>query len=117
MILAIEILFLIAGLYATFTAKLPSWFVGKGYKAEGSKVRLLGILMAATLPIVFCGGFVLGVASGIAEFDPTAPVTIFEIGYVIIVAIIVTVVVRNIRVPESTATPPTITPPGQSPLA
>lgn len=117
MILAIEILFLIAGLYAAFTAKLPSWFVGKGYKAEGSKVRLLGILMAATLPIVFCGAFTIGIAAAFGNIDPTALVTVFEIGYVIIIAIVVAVVIRNIRVPEGTATPPTITPPGQSPLA
>jgi len=113
MILAVEILFLIAGGYALITGKLPGWFVGKGYKAEGTKVRLLGGVMAATLPLVFCGGFVLGVAGGLADFDPTAAVTLFEIGYVIILAIIVTVVVRNIRVPD--APPQSFNPPPAQP--
>jgi hypothetical protein len=103
MILVIEIMFLLAGGYALISGKLPGWFVGKGYKAEGTKVRLLGGVMAATLPVVFCGGFVLGFAGALAGFDPTMPISVFEFAYVIILAIIVAVVVRNIRVPEGSS--------------
>lgn len=105
MILVIEIAFLIAGLYALFTAKMPAWIVGKGYKAEGGKVRILGGLMAALLPGVFCLGFTLGLAGGFSGFDPTGWITGMEIVTVIIVAIIVTLVLRNIRVPDE---PPVI---------
>jgi len=100
MILVIEIAFLIAGLYALFTAKMPSWIVGKGYKAEGGNVRILGGLMAAMLPGIFCLGFTIGMVGGISGFDPTGWVTVMEIGTVIIAAIIVTLVLRNIRVPD-----------------
>jgi hypothetical protein len=114
MILAIEIVFLIAGAYALITAKMPSWIVGKGYKAEGNKVRLLGTLMAATLPIVLCGGFTIGIVGEIANFNPTTVAIIFEIGFVIVVAIIVAVVLKNVREPVGTSV---INPPGQPPLS
>ena len=97
MILAIEIAFLIAGLYALFTAKMPSWIVGKGYKAEGNKVRVLGALMVALLPGVLCMGVVLGLVSAVANFDATVWAVILEIGIVVVVAIIVAIVLRNIR--------------------
>jgi hypothetical protein len=97
MILAVEIAFLIAGLYALFTAKMPSWIVGKGYKAEGNKVRVLGALMVALLPSVLCMGILLGLVSAVASFNVTAWAAILEIGIVIVVAIIVAIVLRNIR--------------------
>jgi len=100
MILVIEIAFLIAGLYALFTAKMPSWIVGKGFKAEGNQVRLIGGLMAALLPGVLCMGFTLGIAGGVAGYDVTGWATGIEIIGVIVVAIIVTVMLRNVRQPE-----------------
>ena len=103
MIFIIEVAFLIAGLYALFTAKMPSWIVGKGYKAEGNNVRLIGALMAALLPGALCIGFTVGVVSGFANFDPTIWVGVLEFITVITVAIIATVVLRNIRVPDQPA--------------
>jgi hypothetical protein len=105
MILVIEIAFLIAGLYALFTAKMPSWIVGKGYKAEGNKVRVLGALMAALLPGVLCITFSLGVVSTFVSFDPTGWAVGLEFGIVILAAIIVTIVLRNIRQPDAPPTP------------
>jgi len=105
MILIIEIAFLIAGLYALFTAKMPAWIVGKGFKAEGRNVRILGGLMAAVLPGIFCMGFTLGVAGGIGGFDPSGWITGLEILVVIIAAIVVTLVLRNIRIPDVPADP------------
>lgn len=107
MILVIEIAFLIAGLYALFTAKMPSWIVGKGYKAEGNKVRMIGGLMAALLPGVLCLGFTLGFASAFANFDPTGWATGIEIVVVILVAIAVTLMIRNVREPDVPPTPTT----------
>ena len=107
MILVIEIAFLIAGLYALFTAKMPSWIVGRGYKAEGSQVRLIGGLMAALLPGVLCMGFTIGFAGAFMDFNPTGWVTGLEILLVIGVAIIVTVALRNIRVQDNPSQPPT----------
>jgi len=101
MILGIEIVFLIAGVYALFTAKLPSWIVGKGYKAEGTPIRLLGMFMAALLPGVFCAGMALGLVSAVMEFDPTVPAVLLEIGSVIIAAIIVSVLIRRLRQPDA----------------
>jgi hypothetical protein len=109
MILAIEIVFLIAGLYALFTAKMPSWIIGKGYKAEGGSVRLLGALMAALLPGVTCMGFTAGFAGAFMNFDPTVWVTVLEIFIVIVVAVIVTISLRNIRVQDVPPQPPTYT--------
>lgn len=100
MILALEILFLVAGLYALFTGKMPSWLAGKGYKAEGNPVRLLGILMVAVLPSVLCGGVVIGIVSYEANFDPTWIAVAFEVISVIIAAIIVTIVLRRVRQPD-----------------
>jgi hypothetical protein len=100
MILIIEIIFLFAGLYALFTAKMPSWIVGKGYKAEGNKVRLIGALMALLLPGVFCLGLTVGFLGGYADFDPTSWVSVLEFGTVIVVALIVTFALRSIRVPD-----------------
>jgi hypothetical protein len=100
MILIIEVAFLIAGLYALFTAKLPAWIVGKGFKAEGSKVRWVGALMAALLPGVLCLGFTLGIVSAFAEFDAQGLAVIMEIVIVIVAAIIVTLLIRNIREPD-----------------
>ncbi|MCE9645259.1 MAG: hypothetical protein K8S20_04605 [Chloroflexi bacterium] len=105
MILILELAFLVAGVYALFTAKMPAWIVGKGYKAEGSPVRLLGALMAALLPGVFCGSFGIGIIAGMSNFDPTLLVIVFEIGAVIAVAVIVTVALRRIRQPDSPAQP------------
>ena len=105
MILVIEVAFLIAGLYALFTATMPAWMMGKGYKAEGPKVRVLGAVMAALLPAVFCLGLVLGIVGGTAGFDPTGWITALEVIIVIVMAIIVTVVLRNIRQPDVPSAP------------
>ena len=100
MILVLEVAFLVAGVYAIFTAKIPTWMVGKGYKAEGNSARLLGVLMAALLPGLFCAGVTVGIIAGVNDFDSTLLVSGIEIGSVILVAIIVTVVIRRIRQPD-----------------
>ncbi|HKJ37647.1 MAG TPA: hypothetical protein VJ972_02650 [Anaerolineales bacterium] len=107
MILILEILFLIGGLYALFTAKMPSILVGKGYKAEGNQVRMMGGLMAALLPGILCLGFTIGFVGGVAEFDPTLWVSVLEFVIVIVVAIVVNVTIKKIRVPDNPTDPNT----------
>ena len=98
MLFILEIVFLIMGVYGLITAKLPPWFVGKGYYAEGSEVRLLSDLMIVPLPLAFCAGLTLG----IIDQDLIGVATVIEIASIVIVAIIVTVVLRRIRKPAAT---------------
>lgn len=96
MLFIVEVVFFVMGLYALFAAKLPSWFVGKGYFAEGSQVRVLGIIMAAPLPVAFCAGFTLGI------IDPNLVgyASALEIVMILAAALIVVFTLRNIRKPE-----------------
>lgn len=103
MLFIVEILFFIMGIYAAITAKLPAWFVGKGYVAEGSQVRVLGVVMVAPLPTAFCAGLVLGIIDPELVYIATA----FEIIAILVVAIIAVFALRKIRKPE---TPPEIKP-------
>lgn len=95
-LLIAEVIFLFAGIYAIVTAKLPSWFVGKGYYAEGPQVRVLGIVMAIPLPLAFCAGFVLGI------IDPelVTYASILEVVSMLAVSLIAVFTLRSIRKPE-----------------
>ncbi|NOH03337.1 MAG: hypothetical protein HND47_15940 [Chloroflexi bacterium] len=95
-LLIFEILLFVMGIYAVISAKLPSWFVGKGYIAEGSPVRILGLVMAAPLPIAFCAG----AAIGLIDPDQIWIGSAIEIVGVLAAAIITVVTLRNIRKPE-----------------
>jgi len=95
MLFAIEILLFGMGLYAAITAKLPSWFVGKGFIAEGNPVRLLGVLMITPLPVAFCAGFTLAIIdSELVKFA-----AILEGFLVFAAALIVALSLKNIRKP------------------
>lgn len=96
MLFIVEILFFFMGLYAVIAAKLPSWFVGKGYIAEGNQVRVLGIVMAAPLPVAFCAGLTLG----IIDPDLVGFASIVEILLILAAAVITMFTLRNIRKPE-----------------
>lgn len=96
MLFVVEILFFFMGLYAIFAAKLPSWFVGKGYIAEGNPVRVLGLVMAAPLPVAFCAGFALA----IIDPDIAGFATVLEIVLILAAVLITIFTLRNIRKPE-----------------
>lgn len=101
MLFIVEILFFVMGIYALIAARLPAWFVGKGYIAEGSTVRVLGLIMAAPLPVGFCAGIVVGIID---------PELISSIGFIeglsiVAVSVIAVFTLRKIRKPE---TPPEI---------
>src|SRR5262245_59503700 len=56
LILIIEIIMLITGIWALVTGKLPSLlFGGSKYVYEESDVRLLGLIMVLQLPVTFIG--------------------------------------------------------------
>ena len=98
MILVLEIIFLISGLWAIFTGKLPSTlFSSAKYEIEGTAVRLLGVLLVLPLPVAFLGGVVLALLFGERA---TGYATIFEIVVVLGVAVIALVAVRFIRKPK-----------------
>lgn len=96
MLFIVEILFFAMGIYAMIAAKLPSWFVGKGFVAVGNPVRLLGLVMAAPLPLAFCAGFTLGI------IDPelVTMASVFEFVAIIAAVIITLIVLKRIRIPE-----------------
>jgi hypothetical protein len=98
MLLILELVFFGMGLYGLITAKLPSWFVGKGFFAEGNEVRLLSIPMIAPLPLALCAGLVLGIIDPDLIWVGSA----IEFVAVIAAAIIVIVVLRKIRKPVET---------------
>jgi hypothetical protein len=102
MLFIIEILFFIMGIYAVIAAKLPAWFVGKGFVAVGNPVRLLGLVMAAPLPLAFCAGFTLGI------IDPelVTIASVFEFVAIIAAVIITLVALKKIRVPEGSSQTP-----------
>jgi hypothetical protein len=95
MLFILEIIFFGMGIYALITAKLPSWFVGRGYYAEGNEVRLLAALMIAPLPLAFCAGFTLG----LIDPDSIWIASAIEAVSIIAAALIVTITLRKIRKP------------------
>jgi hypothetical protein len=98
MLFILEIVFFGMGIYGLITAKLPSWFVGKGFFAEGNEVRLLSIPMIVPLPLAFCAGLVLGIIDPDLIWVGSA----IEFITIIIAAIIVVVTLRKIRKPVVT---------------
>jgi hypothetical protein len=100
MILILEIAFLITGIYAIATGKMPSLIVGKRFKAEGRQVRLLGILMAGTMPAILLGTLIVGALGGLRSRDGLAAVAVFEFLWVIGVGLVVAVALRRIRKPD-----------------
>lgn len=99
MLLIVELLFLGAGIFAAIAGKLPEWFVGKGYYAEGATVRVLGGLMILPLPTAFCAGFVLA----IIDTNLVYIASIIEIVMILAVAITVVIALRKIRKPVATS--------------
>ncbi len=95
MLLAVELLFLGAGIFAVIAGRLPEWFVGKGYYAEGPLVRVLGGAMILPLPIAFCAGFMLA----LIDTNLASMATIIEIVLILGVAIGVVITLRKIRKP------------------
>jgi ABC-type sulfate transport system permease subunit len=55
-----EIILGLAGVWILFSAKVPTWIVGrKGYEVVGMKARLVGLILALPFPISLVSGIVL----------------------------------------------------------
>jgi hypothetical protein len=92
MLLILEIAMFVGGIYAIFSAKVPSFLVGGGnYQVEGTTARLFGVLLILPMPIAFIGGIILALLFG---KDATSYAVILEVAIVLGVAIIATVFAR-----------------------
>jgi len=98
MLLVIEIIMLIAGLWAVATGKLPSLlFGGPRYKLEGRGVRLLGVVLVLPIPVVLAGSVVLALFLG---EEATGYATVLELIIVVGVGIAALTISRVIRQPS-----------------
>jgi len=75
MLCALEVALTIMGIVAIFKQKLQ---LGKGKVLTGIPAILVGLLMVATIPLVFCGVVVLMVVLGAMQQPPDA-VSMWEI--------------------------------------
>lgn len=92
LLLILEVAMLIGGMYAIFTAKVPSFLVGGGkVQVEGMAARLFGVLFILPLPVSFLGGVILALLLG---EEGKAYATILELIVVFGVAILATVLSR-----------------------
>jgi hypothetical protein len=103
MLLVIEILFLILGLWAIISGKFPKGLFklmfGKGeYDYPPTQTRLFGLFLASPLPIALLVTFLLVLTMG-SEGAEIAPYV--ELFYVIIVVIVSIIIARKTRKPET----------------
>jgi hypothetical protein len=94
-LLIAELLLFGTGLYLAISGKMPPSIAGKGYSAEGSTVRVIGVILALPLPLAFCTGVVMGI------IDPELVnyAAILEGAMVLGSAIIAMVMIRQVRKP------------------
>lgn len=98
MLLIVEIIMLIAGIWALATGKIPSiLFGGPHYKLEGRGVRLLGVILMLPIPVALSGGVVLALLFG---EQASGYAILFELAAILVVAIAALVVARHIRQPR-----------------
>ncbi len=97
MLLIVEIIMFLGGLWTAGTGKLPSWLVGGGkFTVEGLKARLLGLWVALPLPAAFLAGILLGLLLG---QDAATYAALTEVLIVVGVALVAVVAVRLVRQP------------------
>ena len=102
MLLIIELLFLVAGLWAIFSGKIPAglfkFLFGKGeYELPSNKTRLFGLLLSSPLPASFFVSFLLTILLGAKG---TGYAIVFEYIYIFAIIILSTIIARNTRRPE-----------------
>jgi hypothetical protein len=109
---AIEILFLIAGVWLLITGKIPNKLFqilfGKGdYQLSSLHARFFGMLLSIPLPLILIGSFLLGLL--FPNSHPEFYAMIFEIIVDISVAITAIIIARKTRhsVPKDQSTPMT----------
>lgn len=103
MLLIVEILMLVAGIWAIVAGKLPPFlFGGAKYRLEGWGVRLLGLILVLPLPTALVVGVLLGLlfgdqAIGYAALSESVIVLVCGV-----VAVIVSRFVRQPAIPSGT---------------
>ena len=103
MLLIIELLFIVAGLWAFITGKLPvglfKFLFGKGeYELTSNQTRIFGLFLASPLPVSFIGSFLLVLLLGERAVGYAI---IFEYIYILTVIITSVIVARKARHPET----------------
>lgn len=92
MLLIVEVVMLIGGIWTIATGKVPSFLVGGGkYQVEGLAARLLGLLLVLPLPVAFLGAFALGLLFG---EDGAGYAALLELAIVLGVAVLAVVLMR-----------------------
>ncbi len=105
MLLIVELIFLAVGLWAIIAGKVPDSVLrllfGKGeYGLTPTQTRLLGVLLASPFPVVI---LVSAVFTLIFGDKATGYSLIFEIIYIVSVAIITTIVARRLKSSQITS--------------
>ena len=106
MLLIIELLFIVAGLWAIITGKLPvglfNFLFGKGeYELPSNQARIFGLFLASPIPVTFIVSFFLVVLMGEGVVGFTVG---FEIIYILTVIITSIIVARKARHPRTKST-------------
>jgi len=101
MLLIIELLFLIAGLWAIISGKLPvglfTFLFGKGeYELPSTQARLFGVFLSSPLPASFLVSFLLIALLGTKG---NGYAIIFEVIYILVVIITSIIIARKARRP------------------
>ena len=93
MLLIIELIMLLGGIYVLIIGKVPSILIGGGnYKLEGTNARLVGLVLILPVPFALLGGFLLAVFLGETGVV-YAP--LLEILIVLSIGIVAIILVRN----------------------
>jgi len=103
MLLFIEVIFLVAGVWAVISGKLPSglfrFLFGKGeYELTPNKTRLFALLLISPLPVSYLVSFLL---TAIMGEKATGYAFLFEIFYILVVTISSIFIARKMRRPEA----------------
>jgi hypothetical protein len=102
MLLIIELLFLVAGLWAIISGKLPGgllqFLFGKGrYELAPTQTRWFGVLLASPLVLAYTVSYLLRIFLGT---NSTGYALIFEICYNLVVIILAIIIVHRSKHPE-----------------
>ena len=99
MLLIVEAIMFISGIWALVTGTIPSFlFGGPQYKLEGRGVRLIGIVLMIPLPFAFVMGMGLGI---LLKEDVSGYAFFFELILVLGIGILAMIVSRLIRTPAT----------------
>jgi hypothetical protein len=100
--LIIEILMLIAGVWAIATGKIPSiLFGGAKYKLEGRGVRLLGLILVLPIPLSFITVIILAFIVGDQATEYSGLIEVIIVLVCGIAAVVVSRYIRQMAIPST----------------